>query len=153
MMREHARNEKVDRTGWPAGPWDNEPDFTEWTTAAGYPAFIGRLPDGCFYGIVEAPYPEGMMLLAFSHTIRDKTRGKLSAGMIGKTGQEGIGEYTYSMEHYQSPIPKDSARGPYKTLEDVKQHCEDAAQMILKTYAEGTYVNYFQPRSKLQEGK
>jgi hypothetical protein len=150
MMREHARNGKVDRTGWPAGPWDNEPDFAEWTTATGYPAFIGRLPDGCWYGIVEAPYPiedDRSLLLAFLYTIRDKTRGKLSPGMVGKTDQEGIGEYTYSMEHYQSPIPKSSSRGPYKTLEDVKQHCEDAAEMIRKTHEEGTYVNYFQPRN------
>lgn len=145
MSKEWTKERKINREGWPPGPWDNEPDFYEWITAAGYEAYAGRLQDGCWFGVVTAPHPtEGTMLLAFSHTIRDKSRGKLCAGLVSKTDQEGVGEFCYSMEHYQSPIPKKNGWGPYKTLEDIKQHCEDAAQLIRKTHEEGTYVNYFQ---------
>lgn len=31
-----------DRTGWPPGPWDIEPDRAEWRTAAGLPALAVR---------------------------------------------------------------------------------------------------------------
>jgi hypothetical protein len=144
MSREYSKAKQINRRGWPHGPWDNEPDFYEWTTAVGYSAYAARLDDGCWFGVIVAPFPtEGTMLLAFCHTIRDKSRGHFSSGMIAKSDQEGIGEWHYSMEHYQSPIPRDQSRGPYKTLEDVKQHCESAAQLIFKTHEEGSYVNYF----------
>jgi hypothetical protein len=146
MSKEYSKARKINRRGWPHGPWDSEPDFYEWTTSVGYPAYVGRLPDGCWFGVVEAPLPaeEGSMYLAFSHTIRDKSNGRLCAGLISKTDREGIGEFHYSMEHYQSPIPREHSWGPYKTLEYVRQHCEDAAHLIWQTYKEGTYINYFQ---------
>lgn len=32
----------IDRAGWPAGPWDVEPDRIQWKTEAGFPALIVR---------------------------------------------------------------------------------------------------------------
>lgn len=42
MTTTTAVEHKVDRTGWPLGPWDQEPDRVEWRTAAGLPALILR---------------------------------------------------------------------------------------------------------------
>lgn len=147
MNRDYAK-EKADRTGWPAGPWDNEPDYYEWITKVGYSAFTMRLESGAWVGIVEAPYPtEGKMLLAFSHHMRDTYPNQHQAGCISKTDIEGLGQFCLSMEHYESPGPAYGGRtwnrGPYKTLNEVKQICEEVAQSIFTTHKEGTYKNYF----------
>lgn len=50
----------VDRTGWPAGPWDGEPDKLEWRDeATGRPCLIVRNPRGalCGYVGVDAAHP------------------------------------------------------------------------------------------------
>lgn len=45
----------VDRTGWPAGEWDNEPDREEWR-AHGFPCLIVRAgPTGALCGYVGLP--------------------------------------------------------------------------------------------------
>lgn len=46
---------KVDRTGWPSGPWDDEPDKLQWRTAAGLPALIVRNDMGALCGYVGLP--------------------------------------------------------------------------------------------------
>lgn len=41
--REQMESYKVDRSGWPAGPWDSEPDRVEWKDeATGLPCLIVR---------------------------------------------------------------------------------------------------------------
>jgi len=45
----------LDRTGWPSGPWDEEPDRVEFTTAAGYPGLMRRGPMGQWCGYVAVP--------------------------------------------------------------------------------------------------
>lgn len=153
-MREYAKSKVIDRSEWPPGPWDNEPDYYEWTTEAGYEAYTCRLMCGAWVGIIIAPYPtDGMMLLAFSHTMRDKRFDQLDhqPGMISKTDQEGIGEFCLSMEHWESPGPASYrpiggpkfTRGPYKTLEEVKQICENVAADILETHTTQSYKDYF----------
>jgi len=47
---EHA----VDRTGWPPGAWDNEPDRDEWR-AHGFPCLIVRNRYGALCGYVGLP--------------------------------------------------------------------------------------------------
>lgn len=148
MNKEHYRNDVADRSSWGSGPWDNEPDFFEWDTQVGYPAWAARLDSGAWFVNVIAPYPtDGKMLLAFSHTIRDKYYARDWAGqpgMIAKTEQEGIGEHCISMEHWCHPGPnKDKKRGPYKTLEEVKEYAEKAALYIFDTLQDGSYVDYF----------
>lgn len=47
---------KVDRTNWPEGPWDAEPDRLEWKTKAGFPAIAHRHPQGGHWcGYVGVP--------------------------------------------------------------------------------------------------
>src|SRR6266496_32796 len=47
---------KIDRTGWPAGPWDNEPDRLEWRDkATGFPCLIVRNRMGGLCGYVGVP--------------------------------------------------------------------------------------------------
>lgn len=43
---------KVDRTGWPAGPWDEEGDKEVWKTDAGLPGMIARNRMGAWCGYV-----------------------------------------------------------------------------------------------------
>lgn len=44
---------QVDRAGWPAGEWDNEPDKLSWTDEeTGYPCLIVRNPLGALCGYV-----------------------------------------------------------------------------------------------------
>ena len=45
---------KVDRTGWPSGPWDNEPDRKEFEHA-GLPCIVVRTRDGKLCGYVAVP--------------------------------------------------------------------------------------------------
>jgi hypothetical protein len=45
----------IDRTGWPKGPWDDEPDRVDWRTAAGYPAIALRHSSGHWCGYVGVP--------------------------------------------------------------------------------------------------
>lgn len=46
---------KVDRTGWPSGPWDNEPDRIEWKTEAGLVGLMVRPRHGAWCGYVALP--------------------------------------------------------------------------------------------------
>ena len=50
---------KVDRKGWPAGPWDQEPDKIQWKTDTGLPALIVRNELGglCGYVAVAEGHP------------------------------------------------------------------------------------------------
>ncbi len=59
---------KVDRTGWPDGPWTTEPDKVQWHTRAGLPGLVVRNKHSgslCGYAAVlpghplyEKPYQE-----------------------------------------------------------------------------------------------
>lgn len=46
---------KVERDGWPAGPWDDEGDREEWKTRAGFPGLIVRNRMGSWCGYVAVP--------------------------------------------------------------------------------------------------
>ena len=46
---------KIDRTGWPKGPWDNEPDRIEWKTKAGLVGLMVRPRHGGWCGYVALP--------------------------------------------------------------------------------------------------
>src|SRR5579885_2819656 len=139
MNKADYKTKKVDRSSWKSGPWDNEPDYYEWTTNVGYFVWMGRLDSGAWFAIIEAPCPtDGTMLLAFSHTLCYKINSS-QFGMIDKTDKEDIGGFVYSMEHWESPGPskREWYRGPYKTLEETKQFCEELAQDIFDTHKEG----------------
>ena len=48
-------HEVVDRTGWPPGPWDDEPDRVDFPKLSGFPAFALRSPQGNWCGYVGVP--------------------------------------------------------------------------------------------------
>lgn len=54
-----AIEQRVNRTDWPAGPWDAEDDREEWTTAAGLPGLMVRSGMGnwCGYAAVNPGHP------------------------------------------------------------------------------------------------
>lgn len=57
---ETEMNPKVDRTGWPRGEWDDEPDIARWTDeATGFAceARRNRMGAWCGYVIVPAGHP------------------------------------------------------------------------------------------------
>jgi hypothetical protein len=59
MDESKAKDHKVDRSGWPSGPWDGEPDRLEWRDeATGLPCVIVRVPHSghlCGYvGVAES---------------------------------------------------------------------------------------------------
>lgn len=45
----------IKRDGWPAGPWDDEPDKAQWKTRAGLPALVVRNQVGALCGDVGVP--------------------------------------------------------------------------------------------------
>ena len=53
-MSEEALHHKIDRTGWEPGPWDNEPDRTDWEHA-GLPCFALRNDLGSWCGYTGVP--------------------------------------------------------------------------------------------------
>lgn len=59
-MKSEASEYKVDRTGWPEGPWDREPDRIEWKTQAGLVGLMVRPRHGGWCGYVAVPpeHPE-----------------------------------------------------------------------------------------------
>lgn len=49
-------DKEIDRTGWPPGPWDSEPDEMEWVDEkTGYACMIRRNQMGSLCGYVEVP--------------------------------------------------------------------------------------------------
>lgn len=59
-MSTTPREYTVDKAGWPDGPWNEEPDRTEWTTRAGLPAIAVRQGSGghwCGYVGVPPGHP------------------------------------------------------------------------------------------------
>jgi hypothetical protein len=131
MSREYQR-EKMDRSAWAPGPWDNEPDFYEWTTRAGYEAYAYRLHSGAWATAIVAPHPLGIELMKFMHTLRDEFENHL-LGNIMATDVPTIGEFGISFEHWASPGTdryRTSWRGPYKILKEVVAVTETSARDI-----------------------
>jgi hypothetical protein len=47
---EYLTNYQVDRSGWPDGPWMQEPDRLQWRTSAGLPGLVVRNWKGVWCG-------------------------------------------------------------------------------------------------------
>lgn len=59
MTPEQVAQYRVDRTGWPSGPWDNEPDRVDFSTQVGLTGLMlrSRLGNWCGYVGVEPGHP------------------------------------------------------------------------------------------------
>lgn len=56
MQRIEYKNESLDRSEWPAGPWDDEPDKIQWEDEkTGLPCLIVRNHFGALCGYVGVP--------------------------------------------------------------------------------------------------
>lgn len=155
MNKTERRKEKfekfpIDRSSWKSGPWDNEPDYHEWTTKAGYEAFAGRLDMGTWYGYVVAPHPPYDMHIKFHRFMKKLNSmgippcftGRL--GLVAKTDIENVGEFCFSFEHNAPPSdPDKKCFGPYKTLEETIETCEKLAEdLLLLNNDETLYINF-----------
>lgn len=146
MISDYRRNKKVDRSSWPEGPWDNEPDIYEWITSSGYKACASRLDTGAWVGEIEAPFPDDKDVsntLSFAHTLRER---KCGIGMVTKTDVTGTVHFCISFEHYKhpAPIPREHHWGEYKTLSEVIVMCNKTATHIKDLNDNpDKYVNYF----------
>lgn len=134
-MKLFDKDHTVDRSTWKPGPWDNEPDYYEWTTAAGYPAYIGRLNSGAWAGSVSAPAPIGDLYLQqkFYNKLSVNNFDKFTVGHTSYNEVPGILDYCTSGEHWEAPGTSSRSfwRGPYKTLEEFKERCENLAEAIM----------------------
>lgn len=75
MDQIHNPPTTVDRTGWAAGPWDDEPDRLSWKTRSGYHAMVARMPaTGTLSGYVGVPEGD-------PHYGRDHTSLGMEIGM------------------------------------------------------------------------
>lgn len=141
-MKLFDKDHTVDRSTWKSGPWDNEPDYYEWTTRAGYPAYLGRLSSGAWAGAVSAPEAPGDKSY-IKHMFYNKlaymgynTKKEFSTGHSSYTDTPGILDYCSSAEHWEAPGPSNRTwwRGPYKTLEEFKERCENLADALLELH-------------------
>lgn len=139
-MKLFSKEDAADRSAWKSGPWDSEPDYYEWTTRAGYPAYIGRLDSGAWAGAVtapEAPGEKSYEKMKFHRRLQHMSHTReFNTGMSSYTDVDGIIEYCSSGEHWEAPGPSNRTfwRGPYKTMEEFKERLENLADAILELH-------------------
>lgn len=152
-MKKYAQEKKIDRKSWGPGPWDNEPDFYEWTTQVGYEAYLCRLDSGTWVGTFITPNLQGEHIetAGFHAMLRDKRHGNedypFTPGVSSYVDypKKDFVEHHISMEHWEAPGPSNREwhRGPYKTFEDIIRITESMAKDYFDILQEGKYKDYF----------
>ncbi len=123
----------IDRTNWPAGPWDDELDEYSWTTDTGFPALVQRLHTGALVGWVTAPtVPNvGVEWQQYMNDLNSVLKQhSLSCGVVIRTQEENVSKFGISFEWFDCPtsIANDVAsRGAYVTVAEAKDKCEALA--------------------------
>lgn len=83
----------VDRLGWPAGEWDDEPDAAEWVTGAGYQGLALRNQLGSWCGYIEIPEGHALHGLHYDPAgERVHAHGGLTYSQPNPPPQEAIGD-------------------------------------------------------------
>lgn len=140
------QNEPIDRTGWPVGPWDNEPDDIEWRSH-GLPCLIKRVPlSGHLCGYVavppghpahEADYDDVDVLVHGGLTYGRKCQGRVCH--VPEPGEPAdvywLGfDCAHAWDMRPShPTPEwHDADWTYKTVEFVTAECESLAEQLAK---------------------
>lgn len=139
-MRLFDKDHTVDRSGWKSGPWDSEPDCHEWVTRVGYQAYIGRLDSGVWCSCVIAPEAPGTHLeqMKFHSRLQHMSHTReFNTGGSAYTDVPGMIEYCSSAEHWEAPGHSDRTwwRGPYKTMNEFKERCENLAAALLELHS------------------
>ena len=110
--------DKVDRKNWPAGEWDDEPDYLEWTSAAGIRCeAIRHALLGTWHGYVDTP----------DHTPIDAIDCDVHGGLT-YSDQYCVGFNCSHDGDFRPELPQYG--GVYRTLEFVIQECERLAEVI-----------------------
>ena len=152
-------NPEMDRTGWPAGPWDSEPDKVSWTDeATGLPCLIVR-PNPhfgglCGYVAVEPGHPwhgkdhDALDVdvhggLTFSASCADDEPIEKAVCHVPEPGKPGdVWWFGFDCGHAWDVQPAMLARYPefgfeprgfgasYKTVAFVRHECEQLAQQL-----------------------
>jgi hypothetical protein len=130
--------ERIDRQGWPPGPWDDEPDHVQWRTTAGYPAIAHRNETGFWCGYVAVPRShralEGERLEELS------VHGGLTYGSDGCRGAichtpaagepDAVYWVGFDCMHGGDSRPGWAFGGTYRDLGFVRSECERLAEQI-----------------------
>ena len=110
--------DKVDRKNWPAGEWDDEPDYHEWISKAGIPCRAVRNPlIGTWSGYVDTP--DHLPIDAFTTDVH---------GGLEYYDQYCVGFDCSHDGDFRPELPQYG--GVYRTLEFVVEECERLAEVI-----------------------
>jgi hypothetical protein len=108
------KNEPVDRTGWPQGPWDTEPDFVEWVSSVGgidVKCEIQRNSLGALCGYVYVPKKHPWRK---AHRAVDVEGVSVHGGITW--GVDSAGRIGFDCSHAGDDSPGMRARGRRKLL-------------------------------------
>ena len=154
----------ADRSTWPSGPWDDEPDRVDWTDdMTGYPCFVKRGPMGAWCGYVGVPpghryhgadyddVPYGEVHHGLSYSAPCDDRDGESAERICHVPTPGEPEdvwwFGFDCGHYNDVIPGMlstmeriggvwGADARYRTVEFARAHTTHLARVLAATPAE-----------------
>jgi len=139
--------EEVDRTGWPPGPWDQEPDFSQWVdVATGLVCFARRHPYwGTWCGYVCVPRRHPAYGLAVGAADDLDVHGGVTH--VGAAWDDGVGPETepgdlwilgFDTLHARDLPPGSRNAWPgrdaaYRTLAYVQDQCHRLAAQLGRT--------------------
>lgn len=135
MHRSFHKDKTVDRSHWKSGVWDEEPDYFEWDTKAGYGAFASRLEGGAWCLYIEAPHPTGDGFRPFWNALSPfpAKRSDYIISLVVKTDNPNISQFVISFERWETPLYDPiSYRGKYKTLKEVIEIGEEMAKKMMQ---------------------
>lgn len=147
METEMTETMYVDRSGWPAGEWDDEPDRIEWRSEGGLPCLMlrNRMGAWCGYVAVQPGHPwhgSGALGLADVDVHGGVTYGDKCGGRICHVPQPGesadVWWVGFDCLHYMDTAPGliasdlvlglGHARGDYWTAKEVRTETEYLAR-------------------------
>jgi hypothetical protein len=144
----------VDRTGWPKGPWEGEPDLETWSTEAGLPAATvrhDRYGHWCGYVAVPRGHPlfgagrsygdlraQSLRVhggVTFGGPELSLVASKDEAWWLGFDCMHGGRDLSPGLEVLINPvlatIRTDRPLGTYRTLAYVRAACESLARQLV----------------------
>lgn len=127
-----------DRSNWPSGPWDDEPDMVSWLSGAGLPCEMRRNSKGAWCGYVGA----GLEHPAWTYARWDlRVHGDVNFGGPSENFRPemsfppGLHWWGFDCGHLKDLAPRDAAQpmsagALYRDLAYVRAQCESLARQI-----------------------